>query len=157
MAVCRAGARVSKPRNSRAERARTSGEVARKIKTKLVPPQSPRSFSALAHLYYLARPTKTAMLRRLQHCWTTGIILRAVLISPILETLYVMSETQVTSLLLTLNLTNSQESHLIDSFISRSSKNKVCERESKTITGQSFHRASSRLLYFSLLSILTNT
>ena len=26
-------------------------------------PQSPRSFSALAHLYYLAHPTKTAMLR----------------------------------------------------------------------------------------------
>ena len=29
------------------------------------PPQSPRGFSALAGLYYLARPTKTAMLRRL--------------------------------------------------------------------------------------------
>ena len=29
--------------------------------------QSPRGFSALARLYYLARPTKTAMLRRLQH------------------------------------------------------------------------------------------
>ena len=28
-------------------------------------PQSPRGFSALARLYYLARPTKTAMLRRL--------------------------------------------------------------------------------------------
>ena len=27
--------------------------------------QSPRGFSALARLYYLARPTKTAMLRRL--------------------------------------------------------------------------------------------
>ena len=35
------------PRNSRAKRARTSG------------------FSALARLYYLARPTKSAMLRRL--------------------------------------------------------------------------------------------
>ena len=34
-------------------------------KNKLLPPQSPRSFSALARLYYLARPTKTAMLRRL--------------------------------------------------------------------------------------------
>ena len=34
---------------------------------KLLPPQSPRGFSALAHLYYLARPTKTAMLRRLPH------------------------------------------------------------------------------------------
>ena len=29
------------------------------------PPQCPRGFSALARLYYLARPTKTAMLRRL--------------------------------------------------------------------------------------------
>ena len=29
------------------------------------PPQSPRGFSALARLHYLARPTKTAMLRRL--------------------------------------------------------------------------------------------
>ena len=29
-------------------------------------PQSPRGFSALARLYYLARSTKTAMLRRLQ-------------------------------------------------------------------------------------------
>ena len=66
---------------------RTSGEAARKIKTacpdspppsthfdiplttclvfKLLPPQSPRGFSALARLYYLARPAKTAMLRRL--------------------------------------------------------------------------------------------
>ena len=32
---------------------------------KLLPPQSPRGFSALAGLYYLARPTKTAMRRRL--------------------------------------------------------------------------------------------
>ena len=32
---------------------------------KLLPPQSPAAFSALAHLYYLARPTKTAILRRL--------------------------------------------------------------------------------------------
>ena len=31
----------------------------------MLPPQSPRGFSALARLYYLARPTKTAMLRRL--------------------------------------------------------------------------------------------
>ena len=44
---------------------RTSGEAVRKIKTKLLPPQSPRGFSALARLYYLARPTKTAMLPRL--------------------------------------------------------------------------------------------
>ena len=34
-------------------------------KNKLLPPQSPRGFCALARLYYLARPTKTAMLRRL--------------------------------------------------------------------------------------------
>ena len=40
---------------------RRSGVAARK----LLPPQSPRGFSALACLYYLARPTKTAMLRRL--------------------------------------------------------------------------------------------
>ena len=32
---------------------------------KLLQPQSPRGFSALARLYYLARPTQTAMLRRL--------------------------------------------------------------------------------------------
>ena len=31
----------------------------------MLPPQSPRGFSALARLYYLAPPTKTAMLRRL--------------------------------------------------------------------------------------------
>ena len=33
---------------------------------KLLPPQSPRGFSALARLYYLARPTKTAMLQMLR-------------------------------------------------------------------------------------------
>ena len=44
---------------------RTSGQAAR-----LLPPQSPRGFSALARLYYLARPTKTAMLRRL---WLSGL------------------------------------------------------------------------------------
>ena len=44
------GARVAKPRNSRVQ---------------LLPPQSPRGFSALARLYYLARPTKTAMLHSL--------------------------------------------------------------------------------------------
>ena len=55
MAVCRAG--------------RTSGEAAKFAQSAreraAKPPQSPRGFSALAHLYYLARPTKTAMLRRL--------------------------------------------------------------------------------------------
>ena len=55
------GAGAAQPRNSRARRARTSGEAARK----LLPPKSPRGFSALARLYYLERPTKTAMLRRL--------------------------------------------------------------------------------------------
>ena len=34
---------------------------------KLLLPQSPRGFSALTRLYYLARPTKTAMLRRLNN------------------------------------------------------------------------------------------
>ena len=48
---------------------RRSGVTARKISFfKLLPPQSPRGFSALARLYYLARPTKTAMLRRLGAC-----------------------------------------------------------------------------------------
>jgi len=56
---------------------RTSGEAAkfareapenewRSREKKLLPPQSPRGFSALARLYYLARPSKTAMLRRLR-------------------------------------------------------------------------------------------
>ena len=34
----------------------------------LLPPQSPRGLSALARLYYFARPTKTALLRRLGEC-----------------------------------------------------------------------------------------
>ena len=38
-------------------------EVREKQVLQLLPPQSPRGFSALARLYYLA--TKTAMLRRL--------------------------------------------------------------------------------------------
>ena len=44
---------------------RRSGGRSREKNKKLLPPQSPRGFSALARLYYLARPTKTAMLRRL--------------------------------------------------------------------------------------------
>ena len=61
---CRAGRRGGvSTKNSRAKRARTSGEAARKIK--LLPLQSPRGFSALARLYHLVRPTKPAMLRRL--------------------------------------------------------------------------------------------
>ena len=43
---------------------------------KLLPPQSPRGFSALAHLYYLVRTTKTTMLRRLI-CFITSIPLTA--------------------------------------------------------------------------------
>ena len=59
---CRAGRRGGvSTKNSRAKRARTSGEAARKM----LPLQSPRGFSALARLYHLVRPTKTAMLRRL--------------------------------------------------------------------------------------------
>ena len=46
-------------RRSREIRARSARERA--------PPQSPRGFSALARLYYLALPTKTAMLRRLEN------------------------------------------------------------------------------------------
>ena len=53
---------------------RRSGVAARKIK--LLPPQSPRGFSALARLYYLARPTKTAMLRRLPWKSWKGLIMR---------------------------------------------------------------------------------
>ena len=45
---------------------RTSGEAAgREIRARDRAPQSPRGFSALARLYHLARPTKTATLRRL--------------------------------------------------------------------------------------------
>ena len=50
----------------RVKAARTSGKGARKIKTLLLPSQSPRGFSARDRLYYFARPTKTTMLRRLQ-------------------------------------------------------------------------------------------
>ena len=50
-------------RRSREIRARSARERAEK----LLPPQSLRGFSALARLYYLARPTKTAMLRRLKY------------------------------------------------------------------------------------------
>ena len=59
-------------RPSREIRARSARENERRSREKnknqffkLLPPQSPRGFSALARLYYLARPTKTAMLRRL--------------------------------------------------------------------------------------------
>ena len=43
-----------------------SGEAAKtREQTATLPSQSPRDFSAPARLYYLARLTKTAMLRRL--------------------------------------------------------------------------------------------
>ena len=52
---------------SKAARAMIVNQVVELIdlQFKLLPPQSPRGFSALARLYYLARSTKTAMLRRL--------------------------------------------------------------------------------------------
>ena len=53
-------------------RARTSNEAARKI-IQLLLPQSPRGFSVLARLYYLA--TKTAMLRRLSLSATLTLLL----------------------------------------------------------------------------------
>ena len=40
----------------------------RSLAVLLLPPQSPRGLSALARLYYFARPTKTALLRRLGEC-----------------------------------------------------------------------------------------
>ena len=62
---CRAGRRSSVA----AKFAREARENERRSREKkLLPPQSPRGFSALARLYYLARPTKTAMLRRLLIC-----------------------------------------------------------------------------------------
>ena len=69
--LCREHYWAAKPQKRARKRARTSGEATRKIKTcfSLFPPQSPRDFSAparqTARLYYLARPPKTAMLRRL--------------------------------------------------------------------------------------------
>ena len=66
-------------RRSREIRARSARERAAKPREKLLPPQSPRGFSALARLYYLARPTKTAMLRRL---WLSNKCLRRGNIKP---------------------------------------------------------------------------
>ena len=48
---------------------RAGRKIKTKFKFKLLPPQSSRGFSVLARLYYLARPTKTAMLRRLTKDW----------------------------------------------------------------------------------------
>ena len=61
---CRAGRR-SRVAAKFAREARENERRSRE-KNKLLPPP-PRGFSALARLYYLARPTKTAMLRRLHH------------------------------------------------------------------------------------------
>ena len=64
---CRAGRRSGVA-------AKFGREAARKscFRPKLLPPQSPRGFSALARLHYLARPTKTAMLRRLDVIQSIG-------------------------------------------------------------------------------------
>ena len=60
--------------SSRAQERRSHEKFAREApenerpsreKNKLLSLQPPRGFSALARLYYLVRPTKTAMLRRL--------------------------------------------------------------------------------------------
>ena len=60
---CRAGRRARS--GVAAKFGREARENERRSREKLLPPQSPRGFSALARLYYVARPTKTAMLRRL--------------------------------------------------------------------------------------------
>ena len=70
---CRAGCtsgeaagREIRPEARENEREERGNERRRCVK-KLLPPQSPRGFSALARLYYLARPTKIAMLRKLEN------------------------------------------------------------------------------------------
>ena len=62
---CRAGRRSGVAAKFAREARENERRSREKNKNKLLPPQSPRGFSALARLYYLARPTKTAMLRRL--------------------------------------------------------------------------------------------
>ena len=55
--------------SSRAQERRSreiGARSARERAEKMLPPQSLRGFSTVARLYYLARPTKTAMLRRLK-------------------------------------------------------------------------------------------
>ena len=69
----------------------------------VLPPQSPRGFSALARLYYLARPTKTAMLRRLgshkKICWTeVGFTTKQERVKKILPFVQLQSKSAVTSL-----------------------------------------------------------
>ena len=56
--------------SSRAQERRSreiGARSARERAEKMLPPQSLRGFSTVARLYYLARPTKTAMLRRLKY------------------------------------------------------------------------------------------
>ena len=57
------------------KRAQSARERAAKPREKLLLPQSPRGFSALPRLYYLARPTITAMLRRLAVTRISGAVL----------------------------------------------------------------------------------
>ena len=63
---CRAR-RTSGEAVGREIRREARGNERRSCVKKLLPPQSPRGFSALTRLYYLERPTKTAMLRRLEN------------------------------------------------------------------------------------------
>lgn len=64
-----------------------SSQAARKI-IKLLPPQSHCSFSALARLYYLGRPTKTAMLRRLKLPNNAQLTERCVLHKALLQVIW---------------------------------------------------------------------
>ena len=58
--------------SSRGQERRSREIRARGARERAAKPQSPRGFSALARLYYLARPTKTAMLRRLSKNWESA-------------------------------------------------------------------------------------
>ena len=73
MAVLSSRAHSRRSREIRARSARERAAKPREKEKQLLPPQSPRGFSALARLYYLA--TKTAMLRRLLSAWYTVNIL----------------------------------------------------------------------------------
>ena len=61
--------------SSRAQERRSHEKFAREPREN-APLQSPRAFSALARLYYLVRPTKAAMLRRLYRKRLLGRILQ---------------------------------------------------------------------------------
>ena len=65
MAVLSSRAQERRGHEKFAREARENERRSREKNKKLFPLQSPRGFSALARLYYLVRPTKTAMLRRL--------------------------------------------------------------------------------------------